>query len=465
MKKFWITLLALGLIAGFAMSASAADVKFGGSYYVLGLYADKPSLNKDQSTTTGAIGPQALYAQRLRVDTTFKVAEGLLLVTRFDALERVWGGQGWYGVEDTMMRAGNNARLVQENIEFERAYMDFTTKIGRFQAGYLNFVSWGTEWHDTNLTRAGIKYIVPVGPVTLIAAIEKGAGGENALAGGGSGLASDADNNVYDLGAIYKFGMGNAGIIYQKGINKTTRPTASRYSDLNFVLPYAKLKFGAFYVEGEAILGWGTLRKFDNAAAGSDIEAPFGVSLYLHARGDFGPAYAGARFAFMPGDDRATTDKVEGALMTALKSGDAFNPCLIMWNNEYYTWVGGMGAAGNTAAGINPYTGSPAGQGQYMENTWFYQIYGGYKAMKNLDIMASLSYAYADKKPYAGTVSFVGDVYGTELDLVAKYKIFDNLEYMIGAGYLWTGDLYKGTNTSYNVDNNYLITHKLTLTF
>ncbi len=36
MKKFWIVLIALGLVAAFSISASAADVKFSGSYYVEG---------------------------------------------------------------------------------------------------------------------------------------------------------------------------------------------------------------------------------------------------------------------------------------------------------------------------------------------------------------------------------------------------------------------------------------------
>lgn len=46
-----------------------------------------------------------------------------------------------------------------------------------------------------------------------------------------------------------------------------------------------------------------------------------------------------------------------------------------------------------------------------------------------------------------------------------KYKIYDNLEYMIGAAYLWTGDYFKGTNSNVKLSDNYLITHKLTLTF
>jgi len=36
---------------------------------------------------------------------------------------------------------------------------------------------------------------------------------------------------------------------------------------------------------------------------------------------------------------------------------------------------------------------------------------------------------------------------------------------MLGAAYLWTGDYFKGTNANVKLSNNYLLTHKLTLTF
>ena len=88
--------------------------------------------------------------------------------------------------------------------------------------------------------------------------------------------------------------------------------------------------------------------------------------------------------------------------------------------------------------------------------------------------MASVSYAYADKKPWqmnavtgaavAGT-QFNSDVYGTEIDLTATYKIFDNLEYMIGGAYMITGDFFKGASTTFRTNDNYLLVHKLTLTF
>jgi hypothetical protein len=54
---------------------------------------------------------------------------------------------------------------------------------------------------------------------------------------------------------------------------------------------------------------------------------------------------------------------------------------------------------------------------------------------------------------------------GNEFDISATYKIYDNLSYMIGFAYLWAGDAFKGSNASAQIDNDYLLTHKLTLTF
>ncbi|MCX5841874.1 MAG: hypothetical protein NTY16_10590, partial [Deltaproteobacteria bacterium] len=80
MKKFLILLIALGLVAAFSMSASAADVKFSGSYYIEGWYDDNHSLlAKDDALVGSTGGAIAIYRQRLRIGTDFKVAEGLML--------------------------------------------------------------------------------------------------------------------------------------------------------------------------------------------------------------------------------------------------------------------------------------------------------------------------------------------------------------------------------------------------
>jgi hypothetical protein len=54
---------------------------------------------------------------------------------------------------------------------------------------------------------------------------------------------------------------------------------------------------------------------------------------------------------------------------------------------------------------------------------------------------------------------------GFEFDVTAKYKIYDNLTYMVGAGYLWTGDYFKGTNSANSVGNDYLLMNRLSLSF
>jgi hypothetical protein len=36
---------------------------------------------------------------------------------------------------------------------------------------------------------------------------------------------------------------------------------------------------------------------------------------------------------------------------------------------------------------------------------------------------------------------------------------------MVGFGYLWAGNAFQGSNSSAKIDNDYLVTHKLTLTF
>jgi hypothetical protein len=376
-------------------------------------------------------------------------------VTRFDALEKPWGhwapGLAWrndggtprFDVTNRLADAAGTDARTQENIEFERAYIDFTTKIGRFNVGYQNFVAWGTMFLDTHVTRPGIKYFVPVGPLTVVAAIEKTAD-KNV----GNGITAAADANIYDLGFIFKFGAGEAGLMYQYGdnnINRNAIPGVAEFSTkLHIFNPYVKAKVGPVYVEAEGVYGTGKIVDSELPTLPSvDGEA---MGLYIHAKGDVGPLYVGGIFAWMRGDDPATTNKVEGTLAAALLAGQAWDPCLILWNDGIY---GGQHRL-TTPVGV------------FFDNAWFYQVYGGFKPTKQADIMMSLTTAYADKKP---TVTWLNDNYGTELDLIAKYKLFDNLEYMVGAAYLWTGDFFKGSVATTPIDNNFMLFHKLTLAF
>jgi len=87
MKRLWLVLLSLGLVMAFSVSAFAVDVKVGAEYYAAGMYLNKTNL-ADQDTNPST----AFFYQRWRVGTDFIVSPSLKLVTRFDAMERIWGG-------------------------------------------------------------------------------------------------------------------------------------------------------------------------------------------------------------------------------------------------------------------------------------------------------------------------------------------------------------------------------------
>jgi hypothetical protein len=92
--------------------------------------------------------------------------------------------------------------------------------------------------------------------------------------------------------------------------------------------------------------------------------------------------------------------------------------------------------------------------------------------MPKLDAMLSLSYAMADKKstPYGPFFApTTGGDYGFEIDISGTYKITNNLSYMLGAGYLFTGDYFKGINQfpwgNAKVQDEFIVINKLTLSF
>jgi hypothetical protein len=512
MKKFWIVLIALGLVAAFSMSASAADVKFSGSYYIEGWYDDNHSLlSKDDTSTIANRGPIALYHQRFRLQTEFKVAEGLTLTTRFDALEKNWGDRrdrnggdlstgyatpstaatvenasrrgvptyngssGGYA-QGTSTTASANTQIYatqeQANIEFERVYITANLPFGVLIAGYAEDIKWGTDFMDTVTTRPLIKLIVPIGNLTLVAAIKKDMEGTMY---NGYGAMNTGDKDIYDLAGVYKWKSGEAGLLFEYLIGNATRSSsvaanASYATRIWGLFPYFKQTFGPVYLEAEAYYGAGIMADFD-VAAGSIQKSLETMGGSIHAKVDLKPVYFGGRFIYMMGDDPNTRDKQEGTVAAQLVAGQAFLPCLMLFNDSYYTAMGG-GLGGRASFGYSAaasQAGVAAGNAaafQFMDNVIFFQGYVGVKPVDKLDVFASVTYATAQNKPNdALGARYVSDIYGTEIDVTATYKIYDNLSYMVGFGYLFTGDYFKGSDPSAKITNDYILMHKLTLTF
>jgi len=442
MKKFCVALLTAAMVAGSALCASAMDVKFSGSYYVQGMYADNWKLGDEDAGTTNS----ADYGQRLRMQTDFKVAEGLTFTTRFDALEGIWGSSfGTYG-DRTYDRSNNGAD--ENNISFDRAYVTFAVPFGQFKVGRASSTNWGTLFGNNDFDSDQIMYIGNFGNVEVGALVEKLAESYDPTA---VNNVDDGDGDNYHVWGRYKWNTGIAGLkaMYGRNASGTSYVTGApiNYIDKTLTLqPYAQATFGPVFVEAEINwIAWGE-READ-APGVLDRDYDNGFNAYVHAKYDMGPAYFGGLYAYSAGQDPDETAANGGDVTAGPAGGLIWNPTLIMWNEFTNKWLGNLGTA-NTA-----------GTGDSMANAHLFQLYAGYKPMPKLDLKASVAYAMADDEPTG-----YDDVYGTELDLTAAYKIYDNLTYTVGAGYLWAGDYFEGAANGTN-DDTYLLMHRLDLTF
>jgi hypothetical protein len=265
---------------------------------------------------------------------------------------------------------------------------------------------------------------------------------------------TDADQDKYGIEGIYQWKAGKAGMKVTYYRYADTEP-ASNYKKTYFLFtPYAIAKIGPVDIQAELNYATGKLKQYDNASLGADVQL-MNLSGWIDATATFGPVYFGGTFAYVSGDDPTTPDKQEGG---TLNGGTDWNPCLLMFN--YYDrgyWVGTLDGNG-TSTNSGP-----------MTNAWFFQGRGGIRPIANLDIMASVSWATADQKPWAvagnPASAFVSSNYGYEVDVTGTYKITNNLSYMLGVGYLITGDYFKGSAPNSLVSNDFIVINKLTLTF
>ena len=455
MKRFWLVLLSLGMVAFFSAQASAVDVKFSGSFYAAGMYLDKTKFVKD----TGSDGPStAFYFQRLRVQTDFVVSPGLSLITRFDALERAWGApRSTPGTTLDSQSAGTTAE--NENIAFDWVYIQYASPIGTFRVGYMNDGAWGTVFMDTSGPRGKIAWSDTTGPwfytLQIVKMNDNSVTAKQPVYPATAQPVTDADVDKYVGAFRYTWSGGEAGLLGGIGRDARTKPSANYYTLFYTLQPYAIVQIGPVKIQAEIDYFWGDWQKFDSGIGNVKME---NLAAFLDATADFGMIYAGGTFAYISGDDPATTDKVEGNSVL-VSGGLDWNPCLILFNNDRTYWAGAIpGYNGTQNPNLNDVL---PGTAPGMTNAWFFQGRAGIRPVAALDIMASVSYAMVDKLPtYA-----LNRTYGTEVDLTATYKITNNLNYMLGVGYLFTGDYFKGVTVGAEVRDDYLVINKLTLTF
>jgi len=440
------------------------------SMAVLGTFGHSANMSTfgDMSSAQKAGNSTAFYYQRLRLQTDFIVSPGLKLVTRFDAMDRIWGGMR-SAVTDTVTNSAGT-RAENENIAFDWAYIYYTSPIGLFEVGYMADNGWGTNFGNNAINGApigAISYTVPIGPFYINAKVGKNADYSRSAVNPGE-LTTDSDDDSYSIGVIY---VPNKDIqVGFLGAYKRIAGTRIAYGDAAYLYPfeanayaysanpYFKVKVGPVALEGELNYVFGQVNyestyypEIGPYVAGQKGDVS-NLTVYLNALADFGMFYGGATFAYVSGDD-ATTGKYEGSF---IDGGVDFQPCLIMFNAERNYRVGGLNGYGGITDIGRYYTSNS----NVLSNAWFLQGKAGVRPIAPLDIMASVSWAAADQKNGA-----VSADYGWEVDVTGTYKLTNNLSYMLGAAYLFTGDYYKGSSAANAIQNDYMLINKLTLTF
>jgi hypothetical protein len=450
MKRFWLVLLSLGLIMAFSVSAFAVDVKVSGEYYAAGMYLNKTAVvNNDVFTnnvlTTKEDESTAFFYQRLRMGADFIVSPSLKLVTRFDVMERIWGGaRSAPGTSLDTLSAGTRAE--NENIAFDLMYVSYDSPIGLFKVGYQIDSAWGTIFMDSSMPRGTVAWSYTSGPWFYYLGY-KVWDDKSYSAVTTTTTQTDLDRDKSAL-AIKYIGKNAEGGLLGGHVRDARSKTASDNTTylLYYLQPYTKAKFGPVSVQAELDYFWGDYPKDDvDPTKNKKLELLAG---WIDATANFGMFYAGGTVAYVSGDDPNTTDKIEGN-GNIVNGGIDWNPCLILFNNDLTYWAGGASGYNSSALGGPMY------------NAWLGQGRVGVKPIPQLDAMLSVSYATADKKPK----DFVGGTYGWEIDVTNTYKITNNLSYMLGVGYLFTGDYYKGTGVNNKVTDDYMLINKLTLSF
>jgi hypothetical protein len=467
MKRFFLVLLSLGLVLAFSASAMAVDVQISGEFYAAGMYLNKTTLNDSRYGYDRDNPSTAFYYQRLRVESDFIVAPGLKLVTRFDAMERIWGGaRSEPGTPDSQ---SVGTRAENENIAFDWAYINYDSPIGTFMVGYGPDNFWGTTFGDSisGHSTGQIAYFKPVGNFFFGAIVYKeGDNSKSAVTAGTTTTDQDADKyvllGVYNLNKDINFGLlacyyrDASGRNFNSWYNGVLGPNTPAYGHMSayYLWPYFKAKFGPVALEGELEYAWGTITSETAGDSNVDIQD---LDIYLAANVNLGMFYFGGQFAYLQGDDPGSSTRSGG--ITGQNGGMDWNPCLIMFNSDTINyWVGGI--QGHSKSQV----GGP------MTNAWFFQGKVGAHPIPALDINASISFATADKKPdpKAYGITYANGNYGTEIDVTGTYKITNNLSYMLGFGYLFTGDYFKGydyAGANYKTVDDFIVINKLTLTF
>jgi len=408
MKKFMMIGMVVCLAFMLAAPAMAVDTSFSGSLRARGAYTSHTDFLNNAS--------DAYMDGRFRLQTKFTVSDNLSVTTRFDALEKKWG-----------LADSGQATTSDDNIDFDRAYMTFTTGVGKFDVGRMSAGMWGTLVFDSGYDADRIKFTTQVGPLTIIPIFQKHIENDSE---GTTTLNSDQDVDAYILALVYKMEDVTSGLLAVWYDWADTAGQQTTYLRLN---PFMKANFGNFSLAAEADYRTGQT-EYD-AAGTADLDKDE-LEFFIEGGMSFGAFKAEAGYIFVSGDNNATDNE-----------DNAHTGVGAEWEKIWYLTNGST--AGGQLGTI------AAGHGAQI-------IYGAlsYDATEDLNVGVLVAVAEADEVP-----ATYDDEYGTEVDLKLSYKIMDNLKYSAVAAFLSVGDYWKAGVPATQLEDSYNLFHALTVSF
>jgi len=347
----------------------------------------------------------------------------------------------------------------EQNIQFRRAWVEFTVPFGQFWAGYMPDGIFGIgSFGSLDTEGPTLLFLTKLGPVVPIIGWEKVI--EGGLTDFGGHRAADSDFDKYFVGATYYGSAGEIGLLWVWYKNDAFAPEypAAPWGlkmDFYWLESHGKYTYGPLYAEYEFVYEWGDEVKWQDDAPLKDVDHS-AYEWYVNLKYTAGPAYLGFQYGFCSGTDWDKLEEDNKDTGFLIPGFGVWQPTLILFND----WLDRF--AGSYGHGVNPAFSNEFNAFAYggsFQNASLYQLYGGYSPIPKLGLKASLAFVKADQT-YEGQ----DDDIGKEFDLQASYKIYDNLEYMVGFGYLWTGDYWKACSHD-KVDDDYLIINQLTLSF
>lgn len=431
MKKVLSTVAALGLVAGFAATASAVDVKLSGYYEVDGIFYDHGDANgvavleTDPEAHSNAWFMHTFHVKPvLKINDKTKVVADLWL-----ADDSIWGGQN--GATPTATPRGDLNTVDGEGFEVHKLFMEYMSPVGKWRVGRTLAGPWGLDFNNNEGHANRIMWwpsFLKGGGITTLLYYQKSRESD-ALTDN-----TDRDKDYYEARFYHKSAPGQAIMTLAYDRDGNAKQTAMKFKlcgDYLFNNIYTKAEFE--FLSGE---------DDDNDY---DIE---GMAFFADVGVKMDKLDIGGMFFYGSGDDDgfgANNDK-ENFFGASNGTGEDFEPLYILTGYTTGMLNGGFAGADSdmTDAGV---LGLVA--------------HADFKVTDAMSLNAAVGYAMAESEP----ALYLDDEYGFEVNAGMSYKLLDNLTYDLHLGYLMTGDFFQGTNPLNEVEDIILATHHLTMEF